>query len=975
MPTATMPRTERPLPPIPGGANKSDIWRDRKGVLQKHAVELPVDKQTDKVNGRLFACVMATCATAEWVIEPKTEPKMTFCPNDHGKNAQRLAEVPLDDTDQDPIATGRQRQLAWLSNLAAKKRLDYAEKIRASAAMTAVRETKASAPEKIGELVTDGKGTLPSLAAAAGIEIGVVYVVNLTSALETTALAAVIPVAGVFVGYLLAVHVERIRLKLRKEGFEGRAAKKARERGLWAGRAALSTGAFLAVTGLLEGLAGGLDAGSGPQWGVLTLLGLGLAWWTNRAHWERIWAERRRIRELALEKARRAAEEQARRAEAEAAARLAEARMREQLAEVGGVWDEDDPAHQGQRMLIEWQRVSGLDTARENFPQIAKTTIVPDKTREILVPDPVTGKKVRIGWEFLGTCAPGALVNRTGLSSPLQTAKPWLVAVLFEGRYDASSIALVDNPAGQQNTFIIMITERARLGEAVTWRAADAVRVDPDGTRYGSLGRALTGEDLYELLYQDAQPFGGLVIGTTGGGKGGHATRHTLNLLKALMFPMLQDPKRLVDYADFAGIFPIGFTKRHRRMILAFLHAERQRRETKLAAAPKTNRYGAQVAGESRWNTHDPQTGEIGVYGQPIEHLWDEFHDQAKDPEFLSGFTNLVRFQRAAALGALLLTQGGGLTDLGDSTLRDLAAQTSRTLYRTSELSSRMAGGRNQNYSTADLPALPGMCLREAVGAPQVPLRAAYITRDPQAEDTVYTTLWGKGARPVLQIEDPINWISTETIEIMKDTGVWDLWMQARDYQPDGSWTPNVNRLLADDEEDEEEDEVAMALATIRPKALQPMQPVAQGRMAARDVLLAILHEYPGSSLKEIYTSEVWGRAPGWGKPATTETVTRAATELDPTVGGTQPLPDGATQKIDRGPKSRSWTVTPDGMPQAVRAVARLIPRPAAAPAGTHPPTANRGVSPTELAERAALRAAELQQTIAAEVAMATRQG
>ena len=970
MSTATMPRTERPLPPIPGNANKSDVWRDKNGNLEQHAVELPVDKQTYQVNGKLYACITAACTTAEWVIAPRTEPKAKHCPVD----GQLLALVPLDDTDDDPIAVGRQRQLAWVANLWAQKKMQYAERIRASAAMTAVRNTRAGAPAKLAQLAEDGKGHLPSLAASVAVEVGVVYTVDMTGALQTAALASVVTVAGVVAGYLLAVYVEKIRARLRKQGLEGRAAKKARERGLWVTRAAASTGVFLAATGALDALAG-LDAASGVQWAVLTLLGLGLAWWTNRAHWERLWAERQRIRQLAIDNARRAAEARARQAEVEAQAMLAEAALRQQMADVGA-YDEDNPEHQGERMRIEWERIGRLETARENFLQITRTKIAPAQTREITAPDPTTGERVRIGWEYLGTAEPGALVGRGGMVSPLQAAKDWLVAVLFDGKHDAAAISLVDNPGGRQNTFMIMITDRARLGDAVPWRAETAVQVDADGTRHGYLGRALTGDDLQEVLYKPGQPFGGGVVGTTGGGKGADATRYLCNLLKACIFPILVDPKRLVDYADFAGIFPIGFTRRHRRMILAFLHAERQRRETKLAAAPKTNRYGAKVAGESKWNTHDPQTGKIGVYGQPIAHIWDEFHDQAKDQNFLVDFVNMVRFQRAAAMGAKLLSQGGGLADFGDSTLRDLINLTSLTMYRTGDLSSRLAGGRNQNYSTADLPLLPGMCLRQAPGAPQIPLRAAFVSRDPAAEDTVYTTLWGKGAEPALQIDDPLTWISQETVEIMKDTGVWDMWMLARDYQPDGSFRPNIGRLLADAQEDEEDDEAAMtmgaALAAMRPKAVQPADPAQpQGKMAARDVVLAILHENPGISRKEIDTHEAWGRAPGWGKPPVESTITRAADQLDPTAGGSKSLPPDRVQKIDRGPASGSWTLTPDGVEAGRRAAARLIQRPAGM-TETHAP--EQGVSATQLAEMAALRAAELARVLADEAAMASRQ-
>lgn len=962
MSTATMPATERPLPKLPSGAKSSDVWRDKDGVLQEHAIEMPVDPKTKKINGKLFACINPICTTAEWVIEPAEQPKMRFCPGD----AAPLSFVPLDDTQQDPIATGRQRQLAWIAGMWSDKKAKAARKIRESAAVRSAMQTKAAAPEEIAKLGKEMRGHLPSLAAAVTVEIGVVYAVDLTGALEGVAIGAALGTWGAIVGYFVAVYVEKLRARLRKEGFEGRAAKKARERGLWTGRALVSTGTFMTVTGAVEGLAG-LDPASWWQWSLLTLLGLGLAWWTNKAHWDRLWAERRRLRELADENMRRADEAEAARLEAEALRAAEEARLREQLAEVEA-WDDDNPEHQGKRFAIEWSRIANLETANAGFPKIKKTQIIAEKTREITAPDPDTGKPVRIGWEYYGRCEPGALVVGSGMVPAIMAAKEWLVSVLFDGQYDAAAISLLDTPEGKQNTFLIMITERARLGDAVPWRGDRAVRVDHDGVRYGYLGRSLTGDELEEILYAPTKPFGGLVTGTTGGGKGGFAVRYLLNCLLAGILPILFDPKGLVDYGDFAGLFPIGFTKRHRRIILESLHLERDRREGRLATAPKKNRYGATVQGESRWNTHDETTGEVGVYGEPIVGVFDEFHDLAKDAAFVLDLTNHVRFQRAAAMGVLLLSQGGGLDDWGSSVLRDLGGLTSRTNFRGGDMQTRLSGGRSK-YSTADLPAMPGMCLREAPGSPDVPLRAAYISRDPDDEDTVFTTLWGKGAQPVMQIPDPMDWISDETKALWEETGLMDIWRLARG--PGG-----LDRLRADTREDEEDmdDEAAIAQAHGGGKAVaRPTEKaVATGRMSAREVILAILHETPGIDREGIETSDVWLRAPGWVKLPDKATVTRAAKDLDPTAGGTEPLPEGRVKKIDRGPGSSSWTLMPEGAKAAAQAASQL----ASPVVTTHVPGHSTGrASAASVAEMAAQQAAEMAKLIAAETAMANRRG
>jgi hypothetical protein len=959
--TVTMLPAARPALKIPSGVNKSNIWRDSDGVLQEHAYELPVDKATHRINGRLFACPVPTCEVGDWAIEPATKPKMTFC-GEHG-DAGRLAYVALDPSQEDPVGAGRQHQLARLARLWADKRSRTAEQIRASidSRVTAARQAAVTQGKTVAR---EMKGHYPTLGATGAVAVGVIYTVDMTSTLETTAIAAALTVGGLVAGYTAAVVIEKIRLALRKEKLEGRAAKKARERGIWVGSAALSAGAFMAVTGLVESIAGlepGTAAGTAIKWGILAMVGMGLAWWTSGSHWMELWNERRRLRQLAEENARRAAEAEARRAEREAAAATQEADLREQQVERGAL-DPDDPVSRGNYLQIEWERIGNLPSAPEGFPRIKRTKIVPEQTREILAPDPQTGEKVRIGWEYVGVCEPGALVTGNGMQPPILAAKEWLVSVLFNGELDSGAVALVDCPDNRKNTFMVMITEKARLGDPVPWRAKTAVRVDHDGVRYGQLGRSLTGDELEEVLYTPGQPFGGMVMGTTGGGKSAHTMRYMLNLLLARILPVLFDPKGLVDYGDFVGIIPVGWTKRHRRIILTSLALERQRREGKLAVAPQVNRYGAEVAGESKWQTHDPQTGEIGVYGEPICSVWDEFHDLVSELEFLVELTNHVRFQRAAAMGALFLSQGGGLADWGNSELRDLINQCSLTQYRSGDMQSRMAGNRNQTYSTADLPVLAGMCLRQAPNAPRVPLRAAFITRDPKAEDTVYTTLWGKTAEKVMQIDDPMTWISDETRELWEETGLMELWRLGREG--------GVAAVRADTREDEEDDEQAFvdygkAVARPTQKAV-----VAAPKMSAQEVLMAILFENPGISRKEIDTHEAWTRAPGWGKPANQSQISRDAKFLD---GGGEGLPAGAAPKIDRGPNSSSWRLTPAGYEQGRAAAAKLQPKMDPSAPGTGQAAAVKGVSPVVLAEMMAAQAAEMAEQIAQEQMMARR--
>jgi hypothetical protein len=980
MSTATLPAATRPLPTLPGNAFKSHVWRSAPGEpLVEHDVEMPVDKATMMINGTAWVCPEATCTAGEWVIASAAEPKKRGCA-DHLLPFKKMV---LDPSAEDPMAGGKQRLIARLNRQLADRRRATADRIRAEVDRQ-LAEARRGLNHLAAEMIVPKaphKGHLPSIVGTIVVEVGAVYTVNLAGAVEAVAIGAAIGSWGAIVGYLLATWAQREwTVKVRKREWVGRKVQRAHDRGRYVGKAMAGAGGLLTALGLLD-LIYGLDPRSVWQMGLLAVLGLGVAWVVNRDHWDRLWAARRRIREMNEQRARAAAEAEARRLEAEARRLEAEARLREQLAEVSA-YDDNNPEHQGERLRIEWERIGGLATAAAGFPKIRQTRIVPARTKEVTAPDPDNPKKVvRIGWEYIGVCEPGALVANGGIS-PIVAAKEWIVSVLFDGRYSADNVAIVDKPENQQNTFMIMLTDGARLGAPVLWKAETAVEISDGGNlRTGYLGRSLTGQELHEVLYQQGQPFGGMVTGSTGTGKGGFATRHLLNLLLARIFPIVFDPKEFADFGDFVGLIPMGFTKRHRRMILRFLHLERSRRQKVGAASPKVNRYGAKIDGESKWQHrhddgsidkmvvgHDGVERNVGL-GEPLEAIFDEFHDLAKDQEFILDFTNHVRFQRGAGMGALVLSQGGGLTDWGDSNLRDNVQGPSLTNFRSGEMQARMAGNRNGSYSVADLPKAPGMCLREAAGTPPVPLRAAYIGRGAQDEDTIYTTLYGKGAEKVLQIEDPMTWLSVETIELMKETGVWDLWMLAK--------KGGINALLADTAEDEEEDAefaaynraassgygASAALTMPQPKQIVPK------RLDIADILLAILHESPGLDLDGILAHDGWARA---GRPAPTKSVLdRAARRLDPTEGGRNAMVGGLVKKIDRGPNSKSWTILPVAGKEAAQLAARLAPRPAAS--GPAHPGVPAGMTPAQIADMAAQRAAEMQELIAAEAARAAR--
>lgn len=964
MTTQTLVAPERPLPPLPRGVKGSDVWRDAKGNLVQGSYELPVDANK-KIIGRLFACPDKTCAVASWAIEPAEHPEQAFCPG-HGI---KLVFLPLDDAQQDPVAAGRSKQLARFTQVYSDRKAAAAKAISAAASQRAERARQVTA-EGVAQLGSDMRGHAPTIAASAAVAIGVVYTVDHSTWQQALAVDALFT-WGAIAAYGLAVLAQKVMLERRNERFEGKARDDARGRALHLGAGVAAAGLYLGAVELLDAIAG-MDLSTPWQAAVVTGLGALLAWVVNKSHWEQLWAARRRLREME-EASRRALEEAKARRLAEEAERLRrEAEERLRLAEYGvSMWDENNPEHWGKRLAMEWEKIAKLESAQTGFSQIGRTWIEALQTKAITVPVGDDGLSRRtIGWEFVGKCQPGALVPR-GEGVPLMNAKNWLCSVLFDGRYDASQLTLVDRPGGAANTFLVMITEHARLGEIVKWKGAAGIRVASDGSIYGHIGRALTGEDIEELIYEPGQPMGGATAGTIGGGKSAAVIIKLLNRLAACVLPFLHDPKSLADYADFVGIFPIGVTKEHRDMFLKSLRLERKRRERVAAgkkmvicancrtlveqragvwqhkpsadagAACADPEPGRRVAGESVHHRED---------GDPIAAFWEEFHTNTEDEAFVHALTREVRLSRLSAEGHELITQGGGLADFVNSVLRGLLKMVSLTTFRMDDMQARMAGNRNQVYSTADLPNLPGMQLRQSPSAPPVPLRGAFVPRKVLAEGNVFETLWGPGTEKVLQFADPMQRLHPDTVALWETTGLMAFWRRSR--EPDGlEWLLAQAEAAADEDEDDQEGGHAVALPA--PVSATTGQNLPAVKMLAEDVILALVLDEPTVGRAGIMAHECWNWLPGWGKTADPSTISKAARVLDPKPAD---VAAGAVQLLQRSADGKQWTVLPAGRERAEAALAQL--KAAGAPlAGRPARTGGNGetLSPEQIENRVLL--------------------
>ncbi len=835
----TAPNQTRPPAParpnLPKGVKWSSVWKVDGQFVEADTpadgsprVELPVNESW-QICGRLWVCPTAGCAHTTWTFDEGGADDAPCCV----RHPSRLVQSRLDAADKDPVGGARARAVAHIRGIYERRKkaaFDLAQR-RAELARKAVEDaTRRTA--------ADMRGHLPSIAAS-GITISAGTPLVLTNAPLAAAVGAGTCLFGAVAAYLVAYWVRRIRKVARRDAKQAR---KDRHVARHVASGVLATGIWL----LLSSVAAVLPT---PAHVIFTvLLGFLLSFAVNNAHWQELWATRHRIKEMN----RLRAEAAARRAAAEAAQAAQAPAPTASVAEP----DSDDPAVVGARMAAEWARISRTQAATNAFPQMARTWINPQMT--IAVTAPIDGNIVQIGWEYAGHSEPGALVaGRGAMTPPIVAARDWLAAVLFDGRHNPSAISILDRPGGAANRFTMMVTDSAPLGEPVRWQGKAGVKRLPNGTVLVHRGRSIDGNDVHHPLYVPGQAFGGLVVGTRGGGKTAGTILYLLNCLAAGVFPILFDPKQLVDYADFIGIFPIGVTLSHRDVFTDWLTAERKRRERLMARRPVLDEFGRQVHGESMWDLRD---------GPPVSHNWEEFHDLARDDAWVTNrMTNQIRFERAAWMGGRFVTQGGGLADLSNSVLRGLLNQTELTTYRMDDHQARLAGRKDGTYTASDLPPLAGMCLVTAPETQPMPMRDAYVPRTVNHPESVFNLLYGRSREKVLQLPTPL--LPDEMVTVMRRTGLQELWERAQG--PGG-----LDRLLADAEDEEYGGPSPVPGSVAGVLAGQP-------RLDAADVLLAVVWHKPGCTRAVIDAHEAWKRPLGGGKVPVPSTISRAITKLE----------------------------------------------------------------------------------------------
>jgi hypothetical protein len=694
------------------------------------------------------------------------------------------------------------------------------------------------------------RGHVPSLAASVAVILAGGVAAQRVDPLAVAAVGVGMASFGAVLAYVAAYVAQRMKAK---ERLVGRTGRKARVRARLAASGALAAGVWLCLAAVF-----GVDPAT-PAGAATLLAGCLGSWVVFRSHWDDLWETRRRLRELARLRA------------AAAAARAPEPNPAPDVV----MGDDDGPEAMGRRMAARWAEIARSDTVPAGF-MMRRTWIVPQETREVTAP--INGDITRIGWEYAIESEPGVLVARLGGNPPLVSAREWLAAMLG---CDSANLSLVDRPDGRANRGLMLLTDGAPLGGAVRWKGRDGVRTGRDGTIYVHVGRSILGEDVEEAAFTPGQPGGGLTVGHTGSGKTAGTILIFLNDLAAGIFDTLYDPKQLVDYADFVGVFPIGVTREHRDVILRSIIAERKRREQHLASRKQRDRHGRLRPEQSLWD--------VKRDGPPIRHVWEEFHMEAAAPAFVGALTEQKRLERTAAEMAELVTQGGGLQDLNNSVLRGLTGLTRLRLYRMPDQQARLAGYTG-TYMPSALPRLAGMCLTVSAEAPAVPLRAAFVTRADE-DGCVFDQLYAPDGTPLLSAPA----LPKETRAVFEREGLMDLWRL-------GQGANGMANLLED-------------TASVSTSSTQA--PTVGAKLSAADVVLAIVALDPGVNSPQIFDHPAWLSAAGGGKRPVPSTLSRAASKL---------VADGLITRVELGSEYSDYQITDKARPRARAALAVLMP-------------------------------------------------
>jgi hypothetical protein len=915
--TQTITAPTRPKLPnkndLPAGVSLQRYWKETPdGPAVRHEHDRPVHDETEMPIGVWWMCPAdPECTAGEWVF-PRADgqlarPKMRGCP----KHVVELLPGRSEATDDNPKEAARGRlQQALVEKRAAMR------KAATEAANARIEALRAVGREEAGHVWKAAREHVPSASVSLAALVGDWTLVYRLGGLETYALGTCMAVGGTVLAYW-AVYLGEViwarrmgyTLKEMSRSMRARAMSHAR----WVAAGVLSTGVWLLMA---ETIGASLDNWRGVLMNLFGALLIGLV---NYNPWARLVkrrkAEARAVREAAeaaarAEEERLAAEEAERTQRQQADAEAKRAAEEKALAEARRIVNEDDDkVTAGKKFAERWAQMTADAKDRGLTPgfDLARTSVDAKLTRKLTTKH--GGEEIVIGWEFAVRGEPGVLSSRNGAAdSPFLALRPFLSSMLVidPAKIEVTYEPIREDEKGEQtkllNHGIITLSEHFPLGESIKHPGKGASYIDDKGVRWGYVGRDLRGQPVHRQNWAPGRPGGGNCVGITGAGKSVVTQITAYNDLLLGILPIIHDAgKRAMDFMDFLGIIPVGFTNEHRDVIRESLWAEMARRQEWSGKRRKRGLGGMSVPAKATWN---PAEG-----GPPIRVIWEEFHMHMRDPKFVSYLGSQIRLQRATAIMAETATQGGGLNDMGDDNLRAQLNEVCSLLMRVSNHTANLTGYTGQ-IRPNELPSLPGMMVMQELRGEAIPFRSAIIAGvdelDP--ESLIYRLREPDGTDEGKQILFAPE-LPAETVAVFKQHGLMDLWEL-------GKTESGRERLLS------ESDPVASTALPSDALAAALMGQLPQGkpkpRMRSDDVILALLkNQLDGGQVSmtqvEMLASPWWKLIDGdWSKSSAgvpnASTVMRACEE--------RLLAAGQVAKDDSEKPAR-WSLTPDGLEKA----------------------------------------------------------
>lgn len=914
-----------PAPPkntLPNGVALSKFWRETEGgPIVQHDHDRPIDETTAEPVGVWWMCPATdTCKTGEWVFRSQQtgdpgQPKKKFCA-EHGAELLPGRSDPADD---DPQASARN----WLQQRIAEKTA-LAKKAARLATQQRIDSIRRVGRDEADRLRSDLREHVPSAGVSLGALVANWALLYELDTLPTYALGAGIMVGGTVLAYVAVywgelVWARRMGYTIRELPEKIRA--HARSHARWIGAGVMATGVWLVIA---ETIGARLD----NLWGVLAnMMAAVMIGVVNYNPWAAMVARRQAEARARLEAAEAAARAEEERLAAEKADRERRQREAEEariaaeeaaLAAARRIVDaEDDRIEAGRKFAERWTQMA-TDAKSGNLNpgcDLTRTSVVVDQTRK-LTAGQGTAETV-IGWEFLIRAEPGVLAA-TRAGSPFLGLRHFLSSMLH---IDASKIELAYEPERENdkgepekliNHGVVTLSASFPLGESVRHPGASVCYIDDKGARHGFVGRDLRGQPVYRVNWAPGRPGGGNCVGSTGTGKSIVTQITVYNDLLLGIFPIIHDAgKRAIDFLEFFGIIPVGFTNAHRDVIRESIWAEMMRRYEWGGKRRKAGIGGMSVPAKSTW---DPAEG-----GPPIRVVWEEFHMHMKDPRFVNYLQEQVRLQRGTAIMAETATQGGGLADMGNDTMRaqlnDVCSLLMRVSDHTAGLTSYTGG-----YRPMDLPSLPGMLVMQENRGPAVPFRSAIVqgADEMDPDSLIYRFRQPNGTPEGEQILFAPE-LPAETIAVFKQHGLMDLWEL-------GKTESGRERLLS---------EADPVQSTVLPGSLEALlaqqsaNVAAKPKMAADDVVLALLKHgvengKPYLTQSEMLSSSWWRQIDGpWQK---NEDATPAASTVHRSckrLASTGEQPGQTTAKIAEK-EGKQYRLLPAGIEPADQALTVL---------------------------------------------------